>query len=133
MIAGVAGTHTVIWYLYDDVRLSIVAGDFIDRTAASGRRIAVSSITLAEIVDLIEKGKVPANVYTGVKAARADLEHVFHETPLTANVVEAMRTVSRAEVPDMPDRIVAATAVHLNVPILSRDGRIRAASLNTVW
>jgi predicted nucleic acid-binding protein len=44
-----------------------------------------------------------------------------------------MRLVSRAEVPDMPDRIIAATAVYFDVPVLSRDRRILAANLKTVW
>jgi PIN domain nuclease of toxin-antitoxin system len=33
----------------------------------------------------------------------------------------------------MPDRIVAATAVYFDVAVISRDRRIRAASLKTVW
>jgi PIN domain nuclease of toxin-antitoxin system len=33
----------------------------------------------------------------------------------------------------MPDRVIAATAIHFDVPIISRDGRIRAANLKTVW
>jgi len=33
----------------------------------------------------------------------------------------------------MPDRIVAATAVHFGVPVISRDGRIRASSVQTIW
>ena len=44
-----------------------------------------------------------------------------------------MRQVPRAEVPDMPDRMIAATAVYFNVPVISRDRRIRAATLKTVW
>jgi predicted nucleic acid-binding protein len=44
-----------------------------------------------------------------------------------------MRQVPRAEVRDMPDRMVAATAVYFGVPVISRDGRIRASSLKTVW
>ena len=44
-----------------------------------------------------------------------------------------MRQVSRDSVPDMPDRIVAATAVYLGVPVISRDGRIRASSIQTIW
>ena len=48
-------------------------------------------------------------------------------------VVDAMRQVPRAEVPDMPDRVVAATAVYLGVPVISTDGKIRAASVQTVW
>ena len=52
---------------------------------------------------------------------------------MIAAVVQAMRQVPRAEIPDMPDRIVAATAVYFGVPVISRDGRIRAASIKTVW
>ncbi|MFN8556717.1 MAG: hypothetical protein U0531_04995 [Dehalococcoidia bacterium] len=44
-----------------------------------------------------------------------------------------MARVSRQEVPAMPDRIIAATAVYLGVPVISRDRRIRAAALETVW
>ena len=33
----------------------------------------------------------------------------------------------------MPDRIVAATGVYFGVPVISRDGRIRASNVRTVW
>ena len=48
-------------------------------------------------------------------------------------IVDAMRQVPRAAVPDMPDRIVAATAVYFGTSAISRDGRIRAANIQTVW
>ena len=41
--------------------------------------------------------------------------------------------VNPSEVPDMPDRIIAATALHLRVPIISRDGKIRASQFETIW
>jgi PIN domain nuclease of toxin-antitoxin system len=63
MIAGVADTHTALWYLFDDERLSVPAGDFIDQSAAVRRWIVVSAISLAEIVYLIEKSRLPANTY----------------------------------------------------------------------
>jgi PIN domain nuclease of toxin-antitoxin system len=44
-----------------------------------------------------------------------------------------MRQVPRADVPDMPDRIVAATAVYYGVPVISRDARIRASNVQTIW
>ena len=44
-----------------------------------------------------------------------------------------MRQVSRAEVPDMPDRIVAATSIYFAAPVISRDARIHAANLQTIW
>ena len=133
MIAGVADTHTALWYLFDDERLSVPAGDFIDEAAAARRRIVVSAISLAEIVYLIEKSRLPANAYADLKNALADPDHVLKEAPFTVEIVDAMRNVSRAAVPDMPDRIVAATAVYFGVPVLSRDGRIRGSNVQTVW
>ena len=133
MIAGVADTHTALWYLYDDARLSVAAGDFIDQAAAAGRQIVVSSISLAEIVYLTEKSRLPANVYADLKAAIADQGHVFKEAPFTAEIVDAMRAVPRADVPDMPDRIVAATGLYFGVPVISRDARIRSSNVHTVW
>ena len=82
----------------------------------------VSAISLAEIVYLVEKNRLPANAYTELKAALDDPDHVLKEAPCTAEIVDAMRTVPRAQVPDMPDRIVAATAIYFNVPVISRDG-----------
>lgn len=81
----------------------------------------------------IEKNRLPPAAYDELTLVLADPEHVFTEAVFTAAIVQAMRKVSRAEVPDMPDRMVAATAVYFNVPVISRDRRIRAASLNTVW
>jgi PIN domain nuclease of toxin-antitoxin system len=33
----------------------------------------------------------------------------------------------------MPDRIIAATALYLQVPIISQDHKIQATSLTTIW
>ena len=96
-------------------------------------RIVVSSISLAEIVYLIEKNRLPRNAYTDLKAALADPDHVFKEASFTVEIVEAMRMVARADVPDMPDRIVVATAVNFGVPVISRDARIRASNVQTIW
>ena len=133
MIAGTADTHTALWYLFNDASLSVAAGDFIDRAADAGSHIVVSSISLAEIVYLLEKNRLPASAYVDLKAALNDPDHVFKEAPLTVEIVDAMKQVPRTDVPNMPDRIVAATAVYLGVPVISRDGKIRASNVQTVW
>jgi PIN domain nuclease of toxin-antitoxin system len=64
----------------------------------------------------------------------ADPEHVFTEVVFTTAIVQAMRQVSRAEVPDMPDRIVAATAICFDVSVISRDKLMRSTPvLKTIW
>ena len=132
ILAGVADTHTALWHLFDDKRLSAAAEAFINDAATARRKIAISSIS-AEVVYLIEKNRLPPSAYEELAQALADPEHVFTEAAFTAAIVQAMRQVPRAEVPDMPDRMVAATAVYFDVPVISRDRRIRAASLKTVW
>ena len=133
MIAGVADTHTALWHLFDDKRLFAAAEAFINDAATARRKIAISTISLAEVVYLIEKNRLPSSAYGELMQALADPEHAFTEAVFTAAIVQAMRQVSRAEVPDMPDRMVAATAVYFDVPVISRDRRIRAANLKTVW
>ena len=48
-------------------------------------------------------------------------------------VARAVSGVPRDTVPDMPDRIIAATAVHLDLPLVSRDGRIRMTGIEVIW
>jgi PIN domain nuclease of toxin-antitoxin system len=133
MIAGVADTHTALWYLLKNPRLSVTARQFMDDAAAAGDDIVLSPISLAEIVYLVEKNRLPASAYHELKNALADPDCVMEEAPFTVEIVDAMRQVPRADVPDMPDRIVAATGVYLGVPVISCDGRIRSSNVHTVW
>jgi len=36
-------------------------------------------------------------------------------------------------VPDMPDRIIAATAIYLSLPLITKDDAIRSAGIITIW
>ena len=133
MIAAVADTHAAIWYLMGDPRLSGVAREFIDRSAANREKVAVSTITLAEVVCLIEKRRIQEIVFGGLIEALRRPNGVLLGAPVDEGVVERMRQVSRADVPDLPDRIISATALRFGVPVISRDRQIRAAGLQTVW
>lgn len=95
--------------------------------------MVLSVIGLAELLYLIEKNRLPFSAYDQLRKALGVADYVIDEAPLTTGIVEAMRHVSRDEVPDMPDRIVAATAVYFAVPVISRDSRIRASNIKTVW
>jgi PIN domain nuclease of toxin-antitoxin system len=133
VISAVADTHAALWHLFGDSRLSDPAIDFIDRAAALRRRIVVSSISLAEVVYLVEKGRLPASAYVDLRSALSDPSHVLKEAPFTIEIVDAMRKIPRAAVPDMPDRIVAATALYFGVPVISRDHRIQSSAIQTIW
>jgi PIN domain nuclease of toxin-antitoxin system len=80
MIAAIADTHATIWYLFSDPRLGKAASVFIDSTIASGNHIGVSAITFAEMVYLIDKGRIRASALNDLHVAIADpkaaLQHV---------------------------------------------------------
>lgn len=133
IIRAVADTHALIWYFYADPRMSVDAYKFIEAVDAVGDQIAVSSITFVEIIYLMEKGKIPATTLAGILAEFNQLDSTFIEIPVDRDIVHAMPSIPRADVPDMPDRIIAATAVALGVPVVSRDGRIRLSNVPTIW
>lgn len=133
MIAAVADTHAVIWYLSVDNRLSNSAKQFMDSAADNGNQIAISSITLVEIVYLIEKNRIPKAALTLLETAFLKPRSTFIEIPVNLAVSLAMASVPSSEIPDMPDRIIAATAHHLKVPLISRDRKIQASRIQTIW
>jgi PIN domain nuclease of toxin-antitoxin system len=133
VIRAVADTHAIIWYLYNDARLSPTARASIEDAAAAGEQVALSSITLAEMVYLIEKGRIDVAALTRLTAALDEADAVLVDMPFDRHIAQTMGQVARSEVPDLPDRIIAATALHLGLPVISRDRKIQASGLKTIW
>jgi PIN domain nuclease of toxin-antitoxin system len=133
MVKGLTDTHAVLWYLFGDPRLSSKAKAFLDTMAGAGDQVGLATITLAEIVYLIEKGRIPADRFARVLAVLDMPNGLFVEIPFDRQIAEALRRVDRVKVPDLPDRIIAATALHLEIPLLSRDAKIQASGIMTIW
>lgn len=133
MIVAVADTHTIIWYLFNDSRLSDTARQLIETAAVNGNQIGVASITLAEIVYLTEKNRIPKQTLKQLLNAMEAENSVLIEIPLDKNVVKALVRVERKQIPDLPDRIIAATALYIQVPVISRDRKIKLSSIQTIW
>jgi PIN domain nuclease of toxin-antitoxin system len=129
----VVDTHTIVWYLASDPRLSTNAAEALDSATAAGERIHVPSICLVELTYLVEKGRLPVAARDRLLHALDDPAAPFSLAPLDRAVADALELVSRPEVPDLPDRIVAATAVALQLPLITRDRKIRASQVHTIW
>lgn len=133
MIRAVADTHAVLWYLYNDPRLSMAAGAMMDATVKAGDEIAISSISLVEIAYLVEKNRIPLDSFDRVIAALNTPGSNLQEINLNQHVADSLRQVVRSQVPEMADRVIAATALMLGVPVISRDSKITASSIATIW
>jgi PIN domain nuclease of toxin-antitoxin system len=127
-----ADTHALIWYLFDEERLSSEARTALDGAIAAGFPILVSAISIIEIIYLEEKHKIRAGAAERIRRA-CEVETPSIEVIAVDSVVaHGIRQIERADVPDMPDRIIAATAVALGVPLVTRDGKIIASGMDTI-
>jgi PIN domain nuclease of toxin-antitoxin system len=133
VLRSVADTHAVIWYIFRDVRLSATARNTIEQIAAEGNQVAFSSITLAEIVYLSERGRIDAATLDRLLRAIDSENALLVEIPFDRNIAQALMRVERSQIPDLPDRIIAATALYLGLPLISRDRRIQLSDVNTIW
>ena len=132
MLRAVADTHAVM-YIFADSRLSVTARTIIEEIAAQGNQVAFSSITLAEIVYLSERGRINSTTLDLLLREVESDDSLLVEIPFDRNIALTLRQVDRSQIPDLPDRIIAATALYLNVPVISRDRRIQLSSIDTIW
>ncbi len=133
MNALVLDTHATVWSLIDRSRLSTAARAAIETAVAGNEPVFVPTISIVEITYLTEKGRLPIEVKTQLLAALDDPQRNLTAAPLDLNVADLVEHIEREQVPDMPDRVIAATAANLGAPLVSRDRKIRASALSTVW
>ncbi len=122
-------THVLLWWLFDDRRLSARA-----RATVSDRdnHVLVSSASGLEIATKFRIGKLPAaNVLIQDlpgHVARAG----FHELPITiAHAQKAGALVGDHR--DPFDRMLAAQSLLEGCPVLTSDAAIAAFGAPTVW
>ncbi len=132
-MAAVLDTHAAIWYVFIRKRLSQDALLFIRRAVDSGRPVYISAISLVETIYLIEHGRIPLEAIQRLEAGLKDPGSGLLVAPVDEDVAEAVHKVPRDVVPDMPDRIIAATALHLSLPLITRDQRIQSTGIHTIW
>jgi len=132
-LAAIADPHGVVWYVFDDKRLSAPARQQVEDAAARGDPVGVSAMTLAELVYLVEKGRVPQQALQRVLDATEASNNVLTIISFDRCVAQAMTLIPRAAIFELPDRIIAAAALYLGVPLITRDLQIRAAGLPTIW
>ncbi|MGF1602454.1 MAG: type II toxin-antitoxin system VapC family toxin [Thermosynechococcaceae cyanobacterium] len=129
MSAIVVDTHIIVWYFLNSKQLSLQASEAIDLA----QTVYVPSISLVELIYLVEKGKLPQIALDRLIQALDQAETHWAVVPLDTNVAQTIARIPRGTIPDMPDRIIAATALYLKVPLVTCDRKILAADIPTIW
>jgi PIN domain nuclease of toxin-antitoxin system len=133
MIHAITDTHALIWYLSDEPLLSKQADLQFDKAIENKAFIGVSAISVVEIVYLVEKSRVVPETLIRLENELSEEFPLLEIIPLTYQIAREMSNIPYSQVPDMPDRIIAATALYYNVPLISRDRKIILDNVRTIW
>jgi predicted nucleic acid-binding protein len=98
-----------------------------------GDPVYLASIALVETQFLEERGRVHTGTLARLVEELGDPDTAMTLAPLDEPVALMVGAIARETVPEMPDRIIAATALYLGVPLVTRDHKVRAADIETIW
>ncbi|MBX3290482.1 MAG: PIN domain-containing protein [Acidobacteria bacterium] len=130
----VIDTQIAVWYFENSTRLSTAANTVLDSAVRSGGTIFISTITIVELIYLIEKGRLAPDKLIKLNAELRLPNTSFAAQPLTKEISDALGLIPRTLVADMPDRIISATALYLNLPLITSDSDIhKLTNIQTIW
>lgn len=134
MASVFADTHIVVWLLDEPNRLSKGASEALAEAVASAEsKIFLSAISLIEIQYLTEKQRIPSTFISTLSAELDIPDSIFAVVPIDRHIADNLSVIAREDVPDMPDRIIAATASVLQLPLITADSAIQASGISVIW
>jgi len=130
----VTDTHCIIWHLTRSRKLSRKAKQLF-RSADDGHtQILVPTIVLVETAFIAQRQALPGDIVDWLFDLKQETVENYRLTPLDEQVVRFIRDFGPAAVPELADRIIAATARALDLPLLTADPVIASSELvQIVW
>jgi PIN domain nuclease of toxin-antitoxin system len=130
---AVTDTHALLWYATKTWRkLGHHAKALFERADAGRAAIFVPTIVLVEVLEAEYRGAVRLSGGASEWIEGLLASGKFLPADLTPEVV--LRAHSLYLIPERGDRLVAATAVSLGLPLITRDPEIAAAAaVDLVW
>ena len=133
MIAGVTDTHPFLWYVtgqHDRLgRKALRLFEAAERSDGSGI-VYVPTVVLCECLMLSERVRLETRFDHWVR--ELDRSQFFLISPLTPEVL--LYAFGISQVPDIFDRLIAATALDLDTPLVTQDQEIIDANcVEILW
>lgn len=99
-------------------------------TMAGANEIWIPAMVLAEVGYLAERKRISATVADVLKLVSTNQN--FHFQELSADIVSAAFQIY--DIPELHDRLIAATAHWLKTPLLTNDPQIQnSVAVQTIW
>ena len=130
----VADTHAIIWFLARSKKLSPKVRAIFQQAKAGQGHVIVPTMVLAEAIFLAQRQRIDPPVIKVLLGLSENPQDGIYLYPLNKEVITAFSRFGSNAVPELADRIIAATALHLDLPLLTVDSSIEASTLvKTIW
>lgn len=130
----VTDTHSLVWHLTNDPKLSSRARRAFQDADVGRDHIIVPCILLFELLYLVEKQKIPFDFHGFVSTLHRTKNYRIE--PLCLPIIERSLGIPRDRVKDPWDRLIAATAMYREFPLISQDRSLqslRLKGLKVIW
>ncbi len=125
----VTDTHAIVWYFTNDPQLSETVLASFEGTSKEGL-IIIPAVVLAEIMFIAKKGKIILNFEETLK--RIEEYDNIEVAPLDVEILKVANQIEGER--EMHDRLIVATALYYNAPLITRDHFIIQSQLcPTIW
>lgn len=133
MSLAVADTHALLWWtLGASKKLGRRAREMFARVEQGRASIYVPVMCLVEVSEAFRRGALRADVPFTRWSGQLLESGRFVAADLTMEIVEEAESLYA--IPERTDRLIAATALQLGCPLISRDPAMsRVPGLTTIW
>lgn len=130
---AVTDTHALIWAIDGNrKRLGRHARKLFDNADVGKCAIYIPTFVLAELGEACHRERVSLALPFEEWARAAFASGKYHEAQLTAEIVYVAQRLYA--IPERGDRLLAATAMALDLPLITRDPQIAAAvGIECLW
>ena len=127
----VTDTHSLVWYMTSDPKLSKKAKEIFKKVDDFHENVFIPCIVFFELIYLIEKKRIAGDFESFVAAI--SLSENYRIEPLCLSIIEKSIGIPREKVADPWDRLIAATSLHLNFPLITRDESLKEIGVAVIW
>jgi PIN domain nuclease of toxin-antitoxin system len=129
----VIDTHVWLWWISSPEKLAAEAAQAIN-AAVEGHGIVISSISAWEVALLVEKGRLELSMSAQDWVQKTESLPFVRFVPVDNSIALRSLALPGTFHADPADRIIAATALVMGLPLVTKDEKLLAyPHLRTIW